>query len=164
MGRDPEGTVAQPLRIGVIGSHACDAETAALARRVGALVAKAGAVLVTGGLGGVMEAACEGARAAGGVTVGILPGSDARAANPGVQIAIPTGMGEARNALVVGSSDAVIAIAGGWGTLSEAAFCLKNRVPLITLSSELPPLPVTDAATPEEAAEWALDRARSARG
>jgi uncharacterized protein (TIGR00725 family) len=95
--------------------------------------------------------------------VGILPGSDPRAANPGIAIAIPTGLGEARNALVVGASDAVIAIAGGWGTLSEAAFCLKNRVPLILLRSELPPLPVPQAASPDEAVEWALQQARRRR-
>ncbi len=154
----------QPLRIGVIGSHTCGPEVAAAARRVGALVAEAGAVLVCGGLGGVMQAAAEAAREAGGVTVGILPGDDPAAANPGVVIAIPTGLGEARNAVVVGASDAVIAIAGGWGTLSEAAFCLKNGVPLIGLRLELPPLPVPEAATPEEAVRWALSQARLRRG
>lgn len=156
--------VSQPLRIGVIGSHQCGAEVAADARRVGSLVAESGAVLVCGGLGGVMAAAAEGARAAGGTTVGILPGTDPRAANPGIEIAIPTGLGEARNALVVGASDAVIAIAGSWGTLSEAAFCLKSQVPLVLLRSELPPLPVPHVAIPEEAVEWALEQARQRRG
>ncbi len=155
--------MSQPLRIGVIGSHDCGVDVAADARRVGSLIAEGGAVLVCGGLGGVMAAAAEGARAAGGTTVGILPGSDPGAANPGIVIAIPTGLGEARNALVVGASDAVIAIAGGWGTLSEAAFCLKNRVPLVLLRSELPPLPVPQAASPEEAVEWALQHARRRR-
>lgn len=155
--------MSQPLRIGVIGSHDCGAEIAAVARRVGSLIAEGGAVLVCGGLGGVMAAGAEGARAAGGTTVGILPGSDPGAANPGIEIAIPTGLGEARNALVVGASDAVIAIAGGWGTLSEAAFCLKNRVPLILLRSELPTLPVPEAASPDEAVEWALQQARERR-
>jgi hypothetical protein len=73
-------------------------------------------------------------------------------------------MGEARNAVVVAASDAVIAIAGAWGTLSEAAFCLKNGVPLITLRTELPPLPVPEADTPEEAVAWAIERARERRG
>jgi uncharacterized protein (TIGR00725 family) len=82
-------------------------------------------VLVTGGLGGVMEAACRGAREAGGTTIGILPGSDRSAANAYVGIAIPTGLGEARNALVVRAADALIAIGGGYGTLSEIAFALK---------------------------------------
>ncbi|MGD8697951.1 MAG: TIGR00725 family protein [Gemmatimonadales bacterium] len=154
----------QPLRIGVIGSGSCDDEVAEAARRVGELVAEAGAVLVCGGLGGVMASAAAGARAVGGTTVGILPGADHRAANPGIRIAIPTGMGEARNAVVVAASDAVIAIAGAWGTLSEAAFCLKNGVPLITLRTELPPLPVPEADTPEEAVAWAIERARERRG
>jgi uncharacterized protein (TIGR00725 family) len=82
-------------------------------------------VLVTGGLGGVMEAACKGARGAGGTTVGILPGTDRSAANPFVDVAIPTGLGEARNALVVRAADALIAIGGAYGTLSEIAFALK---------------------------------------
>jgi uncharacterized protein (TIGR00725 family) len=155
--------VTQPLRIGVIGSGACDAGVAAVARRVGELIAGSGAVLVCGGLGGVMEAAASGAAEAGGVTVGILPSSDPGAASSGIQIAIPTGLGEARNAVVVGASDAVIAIAGGWGTLSEAAFCLKNGVPLITLDSGLPSLPVPEAESPESAVEWALGQARKRR-
>jgi len=155
---------SQPLRIGVIGSGSCNDEVARAARRVGELIAKAGAVLVCGGLGGVMAAAAEGASAVGGTTVGILPGTDPRAANAGIRIAVPTGMGEARNALVVAASDAVIAIAGAWGTLSEAALCLKNDVPLITLKTELPPLPVPAADTPEGAVDWAIARARERRG
>lgn len=152
--------MSQPPRIGVIGSHECGEEIARLARRVGELIAQAGAVLVCGGLGGVMRAAAEGARGAGGLTVGLLPGDDPRAANPGVVIAIPTGLGDARNALVVRASDAVIAIAGGWGTLSEAAFCLKNGVPLIRLQADLSSLPVPEAETAEAAVEWALGQAR----
>ena len=154
----------QPLRIGVIGSHDCDAAVRQVAHRVGELVAQSGAVLVCGGLGGVMEAAAEGARGEGGLTVGILPGSDPGAANPGIAIAIPTGLGEARNSLVVGASDAVIAISGGWGTLSEAAFCLKNDVPLITLSSDLPHLPVPSAESAEQAVEFAVSQGRKRRG
>lgn len=155
--------MAQLLRIGVIGSSECGDEVAELAWRVGELIAWESAALVCGGLGGVMRAAAEGARAAGGVTVGILPGDDPRVANPGILIAIPTGLGEARNALVVSASDSVIAIGGGWGTLSEAAFCLKSGVPLIRLKSDLPELPVAEALTPEEAVEWALDQARRRR-
>ncbi len=82
-------------------------------------------VLICGGLGGVMEAACRGARESGGTTVGILPGTDRSAANPYVDIAIPTGLGEARNAIVARSADALIAIGGAYGTLSEIAFALK---------------------------------------
>jgi uncharacterized protein (TIGR00725 family) len=146
----------QPLRIGVIGGASCDAETAQLAREVGARIAAAGAVLICGGRGGVMQAAAEGAREAGGLTVGILPGEDPAAANPGIIVAIPTGLGDARNAVVVNTSDAVIAIGGAWGTLSEAAFCLKKEVPLTLLHSKLPELPVPVAATPAEAVEWVL--------
>jgi uncharacterized protein (TIGR00725 family) len=82
-------------------------------------------VVVCGGLGGVMEAACRGAKGAGGTTIGILPGVDRSAANPFVDVAIPTGLGEARNALVVRAADALIAVGGGYGTLSEIAFALK---------------------------------------
>jgi uncharacterized protein (TIGR00725 family) len=82
-------------------------------------------VLICGGLGGVMEAACRGAKQTGGTTVGILPGDDRSAANPYVDIVIPTGLGEARNAIVVRSADALIAIGGAYGTLSEIAFALK---------------------------------------
>jgi uncharacterized protein (TIGR00725 family) len=152
-----------PLRVGVIGSHACGEEVSAIAHRVGQLIAEAGAVLVCGGLGGVMDAASRGARDAGGITVGILPGDDAGAANPGVQIPIPSGLGEARNVVIVRTADAVVGIAGGWGTLSEAALCLKNRVPLILLKSELPPLPVPSTDSPEAAVSWALEQASARR-
>ena len=82
-------------------------------------------MLVCGGLGGVMEAACRGAKEAGATTVGILPGTDRAAANAFVDVAVPTGMGEARNALVVRAADALVAVGGGYGTLSEIAFALK---------------------------------------
>ncbi|HSG82634.1 MAG TPA: TIGR00725 family protein [Gemmatimonadota bacterium] len=153
----------QPLRIGVIGGGSCDAETAGVARQVGELIAAAGAVLVCGGRGGVMQAAAEGARDAGGLTVGILPGEDPAAANPGIVVAIPTGLGDARNAVVVNASHAVIAIGGAWGTLSEAAFCIKKGVPLIRLRSDLPDLPVPTAAAPQEAVEWALREGQRVR-
>lgn len=97
----------------------------ASAEQVGRELAARGAVLVCGGLGGVMEAACRGAKDAEGTTIGILPGSDRSAANRFVDVAIATGLGEARNALVVRAADAVIAIGGGYGTLSEIALALK---------------------------------------
>jgi uncharacterized protein (TIGR00725 family) len=102
---------------------------------VGRLVAERGAVLVCGGRGGAMEAACRGAKQAGGLTVGILPGSDRSDANPYVDVALPTGLGEARNALVVRAADAVIAIGGGYGTLSEIALALKAGKPVIGLDT-----------------------------
>ena len=113
---------------------ATDAQRAA-AEETGRLLAEAGAVVVTGGLGGVMEAASKGAREAGGLTLGLLPGIDRRDANPHVQVAVPTGMGEARNALVVRAADAVIAIGGEWGTLSEIALARKGGKPVAGLDT-----------------------------
>ncbi len=98
-------------------------------------MAESGAVLVCGGLGGVMEAACRGAHAGGGLTVGILPGRDRDEANPHVDIAIPTGMGEARNVLVVRCADAVVAVAGEYGTLSEIALALQAGIPVVGLDT-----------------------------
>jgi uncharacterized protein (TIGR00725 family) len=103
----------------------------AAAEEAGAAVAEAGCGLVCGGLGGVMEAACRGARSRGGLTVGLLPGTDRDAANGWVVAALPTGLGEARNALVVRAADAVVAIGGGWGTLSEIALALKAGIPVV---------------------------------
>ena len=126
------------IRIGVIGSGENDERVASLARETGRAIALAEAVLVCGGLGGVMAAAAEGAAAVGGSVLGLLPGEDATAAAPGVTIPVPTGVGQARNVLVVRTSDVVIAMAGGWGTLSEASFCRKLRVPLVGLCDTLP--------------------------
>jgi uncharacterized protein (TIGR00725 family) len=112
------------------GRDASDADLA-IAEEVGAGVGEAGAVLVCGGLGGVMEAACRGARQRGGITVGLLPGADRADANAWVTLALPTGLGEVRNALVVRAADAVIAVGGGWGTLSEIALALRAQLPVI---------------------------------
>ena len=101
------------------------------AEEAGSAVAAAGAGLVCGGLGGVMEAACRGARSGGGLTLGLLPGTSRDDANGWVVVAVPTGLGEARNALVVRAADAVVAIGGGWGTLSEIALALKGGVPVV---------------------------------
>jgi uncharacterized protein (TIGR00725 family) len=110
------------------------------AEDAGAAIAEDGAGLVCGGLGGVMEAACRGARSRGGLTVGLLPGLDRTEANGWVVVAIPTGLGEARNALVVRAADAVVAIGGGWGTLSEIALALKSGVPVVGLATWEPSL------------------------
>ena len=109
-----------------------DASAAELAQaeEAGAAIAAAGAVLVCGGLGGVMEAACRGARSEGGMTLGLLPGTDREDANGWVALALPTGLGEGRNALIVRAADAVVAIGGGWGTLSEIALALRAGVPV----------------------------------
>jgi uncharacterized protein (TIGR00725 family) len=118
--------------IAVIGTGAdAPAGELAEAEEAGAAIAAAGATLICGGLGGVMEAACRGARSRGGMTVGILPGSDRSDANGWVVLALPTGLGEARNALVVRAAHAVVAIGGGWGTLSEIALALRAGVPVL---------------------------------
>jgi uncharacterized protein (TIGR00725 family) len=116
------------------GVDATEAQCA-LAEEVGALLAEAGATVVTGGLGGVMEAACRGARSRHGTTVGLLPGLDRAAANGWVEVAIPTGLGELRNGLVVRSADAVVAVGGGAGTLSEIALALKGGLPVVGLGT-----------------------------
>jgi uncharacterized protein (TIGR00725 family) len=111
--------------IGVIGAGECDAGLGELAEAVGRGIVEAGAVLVCGGMGGVMEATCRGAKAAGGLTVGILPGPDRSGANEYVDIAIATGIGEARNLTIIRTADALIAVGGSYGTLSEIGFALK---------------------------------------
>ena len=105
------------------------------AELIGRGIAQGGDVLVCGGLGGVMAAACRGAVSAGGMTVGILPGSDRSAGNEWLTVAIPTGLGELRNGLVVRAADAVIAVGGAYGTLSEVALALKTGVPVIGLQT-----------------------------
>jgi len=121
--------------IAVIGNSSCSPEEAKLAESVGALLAQQGASIVCGGLTGVMEAVCRGAKSKGGLTVGILPGEDSSMANPWVDIPVVTGIGEARNIAVVRSAQAVIAIGGGYGTLSEIAYALKKGIPVIGLNS-----------------------------
>jgi uncharacterized protein (TIGR00725 family) len=150
---------AQSLRLAVIGAGECDAALADSARRVGRAVAQAGALLVCGGLGGVMEAAARGASEAGGISIGLLPGSRADEGNGFLTAAVVTGMGEARNALVVLNADAVIAVGGGYGTLSEIALARKRGIPVVGLGTwtiqAAEPL-VIEAQDPEEAVETAL--------
>ncbi|MBW3576438.1 MAG: TIGR00725 family protein [Actinobacteria bacterium] len=117
----------------VVGPGTPDAALEALAEEVGRHVAIAGGVLICGGLDGVMAAASRGAAQAGGLALGILPGSDRRAANRWVQVAVATGVGELRNALLVRAADVVVAIGGAFGTLSEIAFALKTGVPVVGL-------------------------------
>ena len=127
---------ATPPYVAVVGAGGdAAAELLALAEAVGTELARRGAVVVTGGLGGVMEAACRGARAAGGTTLGILPGPDRIAANPFVDVAVATGMGELRNGLVVRCADAVVAVGGEYGTLSEIALALKAGKPVVGLAT-----------------------------
>ena len=144
--------------IAVVGPGAATPAQLELAEEVGAAVAGAGAVLVCGGRGGVMEAACRGARSRGGMTVGLLPGLDREEANGWVEVPIPTGLGEARNALVVRAADALVAVGGGWGTLSEIAFAMSAGKPVVGLGTwELPDIEVAESAP--SAVAIALERA-----
>jgi uncharacterized protein (TIGR00725 family) len=148
--------------IAVVGPGTATTDELSLAEDAGAEVAAAGCGLVCGGLGGVMEAACRGARSRGGQTLGLLPGLDREAANGWVIVAVPTGLGEARNALVVRAADAVVAIGGGWGTLSEIALALKTGVPVVGVGTwevarDGRPVPgIVTAAGAREAVELAL--------
>jgi len=123
------------MMIAVCGPNEPTEEERALAEAVGEAIASAGCALVCGGRSGVMAAACKGAKARGGTTIGILPGYDRADANEWVDFPIPTGLGHARNALVVASGDAVIAVGGGFGTLSEIGLALKMGKPVISLGS-----------------------------
>ena len=127
--------MAGKIHIGVIGAGECSTEIYTIAYEVGCLIGQNEWVLVCGGLGGVMEGAAKGCFENGGITVGLLPSAEKRSANPFVTLAIPTGMGEARNVLVVRASDVVIAIAGGYGTLSEIGLALKIGKPVIGLGT-----------------------------
>ena len=152
--------------IAVIGGSEASPQEARLAEEVGRELAVQKAVLVCGGLGGVMEAACRGASTAGGITVGILPGNHAGDANPYVQIPVVTGIGYARNMIVVKSAQAVIAIGGSHGTLSEIAYALQNGIPVVSLSkwsisrdSQVMDSSITPAKDPAEAVRIALQLA-----
>lgn len=152
----------------VIGSGVTAPETEAPAEEVGRELARRGAVLVCGGLEGVMEAACRGAAAEGGITIGLLPGDNRAAANPHVRIAITTGLGELRNGLIVRAADSVIAVGGEYGTLSEIGFALKLGRPVVGLTTwELaragqPDERVLHASNPLDAVERALAAAEGA--
>jgi len=156
--------------IGVLGPNATTDEQEQLGREVGRHIAEAGATLFCGGLGGMMRAAAEGAKSAGGQTIGILPGSDKSAANEFIDTAIPTDLGAYRNALLVRSCDVVIAIHGAYGTLSEIAFALRLKVPVVGLHTwevcrnGKPDPGIHVAQTAEEAVELALKLAFSEHG
>jgi uncharacterized protein (TIGR00725 family) len=134
-------------------------EECRLAEAVGKTLAEAGAVVVTGGLGGVMAAASKGCVEAGGTAVGFLPGRDTSEANGWVTLPLATGMGESRNSLVVRAGEAVVAIGGSWGTLSEIALARKMGHSVVLLGEPPVELPLPRAERPEEAAAWALQQA-----
>lgn len=161
-------TRQHPLYVSVIGPHACSAAEHDAGFAIGAGLAKAGAILVCGGLGGLMEAAAKGAKSEGGWTVGILPGDRRSDANDFMDVVLPTGMGPLRNALVARTADAVIAVAGGYGTLSEIAFALRLGIPVVGLHTwtvsrggEVDAA-ITVAADPQDAVAKALRLARRA--
>lgn len=149
--------------VAVTGASDCSEEEARLAYEVGRLLAQRGVVVVCGGRGGVMEAACQGAVEAGGFTVGILPGTDPTSGNPYLSFSLPTGLGHARNALVAQAGTAMIAIGGGSGTLSELALAVAHGRPVIGLETwhaqhaDGGELPVIMAQSPEQAVELAVD-------
>lgn len=149
------------LVIAVIGGGTCTTEESALAEETGRLLAEAGAVLVCGGLGGVMEAAAKGAKANGGVTVGILPGDDPATANRYIDVPLATGLGEMRNFLIVRTAHALIAIGGGVGTLSEIALAQRIGKPVVGLHDSFGntvDIPRLDSAA--AAMRWAVERGR----
>ena len=151
--------------IAVVGAADATQEELGLAAEVGRLIGEDGAVMVCGGLGGVMDEAARACRAAGGTSVGIVPGDDRAPASRHLTVAIATGMGEARNAIVVRSAEVVIAVGGEYGTLSEIAFALKMGKPVIglatwELSREGMPDPIIRAESPVEAVARALALAR----
>ena len=144
--------------VAVIGPSDATSQQERVAEAIGRGLADGGAITLCGGLGGVMAAACHGAAARAGVTVGLLPGVDRTTANQWVQIALPTGLGELRNGLIIRAADAVIAVGGAYGTLSEIALALRTDVPVIGLDTwEIEG--IDRVGTPAEAVQRALQRA-----
>lgn len=148
--------------IAVIGAGSCSVEHQEQAAAAGRYIAEHGGVVVCGGMGGVMEGAARGAREAGGTTLGILPSVNQEDANPYIEFAIPTGLGEARNALVVRCADSVLAFPGKYGTLSEMAFALKTGKPLVSVSAWTELKEVEQIDDPVMAAARALELAMAA--
>jgi uncharacterized protein (TIGR00725 family) len=162
--------VSEGPYISVIGAGQASDDEAAAAEEIGHRLAESGAVLVCGGLGGVMDAAARGCEAAGGVSVGILPGEDRVLGSPHLSVRIATGLGEARNAIVARAADVVIAVGGEFGTLSEIAFALKMGKPVVGLGTwsldleGLPGDPLQRATNPADAVAKALDAAERRAG
>jgi uncharacterized protein (TIGR00725 family) len=157
------------LYIGVAGASRAEPRLLGQAERLGQALAEAGALVVCGGGPGVMEAVCRGARAAGGTTLGLLPGLDREGGNPHLSVAVPTGMDQGRNLLLVRSSDALVAVGGGFGTLSEIGLALRTGTPVVGLATwslqlgggPVDAFPIADDA--DSAARLVLGAARSRR-
>jgi uncharacterized protein (TIGR00725 family) len=159
-----------PVYVAVVGpgGEATPGECA-LARDIGRLLAERGVVVLTGGLGGVMAAAADGATSAGGLAVGVLPGSDRTAGHPDSSVLLATGLGELRNGVLVRSADALIAVGGSWGTLSEVALAMRTGVAVIAVDGWAvrdaagEPVAVPTAKSATEAVGWVLDRMSQAQ-
>ena len=149
------------LVVAVIGAGDAPRAVCELAFEVGREIARRGAVLINGGLGGVMESAAAGAREEGGHTIGVIPGYDRRTANRHIEFAIATGIGEARNVVIIASADAVIALAGEGGTLAEIGFAKKFGKPIVALDSWPEVAGLRRADSPAEAVSLALELAAS---
>ena len=145
--------------IAVVGAGKCSKKLRDMAAKVGNYIAEQGGVLVCGGMGGVMEGAAKGAKEAGGVTIGVLPTDNKEDANEYIDYVIPTGFGEARNIIVVRSADAVVALPGKYGTLSEMAFALKAKKPLVSVSAWKLGEEIHQVEDPVEAAKLAMELA-----
>lgn len=150
----------RPLHIAVIGAGAANAELFSLAELLGREIAKVGCILICGGMGGVMAGACKGVHEANGKSVAIIPGNEASYANKWADIVVATGLGHARNVLVVQSADAVIALPGSWGTMSEIALSLKMGRPVVGVGAWNHIEGVTPSDSPENAVELALSLAK----
>jgi len=159
--------LSRRLRIGVMGAGMVTSDGYTLAEEVGRRIAEAGAILICGGMGGVMEAAAKGAKSKGGLVIGILPTADENDANPYIDIPIVTGIGHARNLINIYTSHAIIAVQGEYGTLSEIAFALKCRKPVIALNTwRLDMIGCSDqnfvvASSPAEAVQKAISMAKT---
>jgi hypothetical protein len=159
-----DSTLSLPLRIAVCGASVAQAALLETAEEVGRAIARRNAVLVCGGMGGVMEAAARGARHEGGTTIGVLPGANESDANPWISLPLPTAMGEGRNILVVRFANALIALGGEWGTLSEIALAMRIGTPVILLQPTLARnLSIETATGPDDAVSRAIDRALGIR-
>lgn len=163
LGKGPNRQLGPAPRIAVIGAGQASPSELELAEELGRALGRAGAVVVTGGLGGVMEAASRGCAEEGGTTIGFLPGVEPGAANPWVAIPLATGLGETRNALVVRAGEVVVAVGGEWGTLSEIALAKKMGRQVALLGNLFCTLPLPRMETGAMAAEWALMTAAGTR-
>lgn len=145
------------MQVGVIGSGECYDDICEFAYRLGQLLAEKNCVVINGGLGGVMEAVSRGVKSRNGVVIGIIPGKDRRMANPYCDYVIATDMGHARNMIIVHSSDVLIAVGGGYGTVSEMAIALKEGKTVVAYKPAVKLDGLIEVKTPEEAVSIAME-------